>query len=163
MRHLADNGRFDEAAVHRDRLTALLQALDRRQRLGALAAIEELVAARPDGHGGWDLVVVRHGRLASAGRARIGVDPIPVVDQLVASAETVLPSIGPFPASSAEEVQTLYRWLDTPGVRLVRVTDGWSSPAFAAGRWHTVLEAAATARATAPLAPRSSARSIIRT
>ena len=95
-------------------------AVDRRQRLGALAGIGEMVAARPDELGGWDLTVIRFGRFAAAGRARRGVDPMPVVELLVASAETVLPGPGPLPGASAEETTTLLRWVERPGARLVR-------------------------------------------
>ena len=55
---------FDQAALARDRLSTLAMAVDRRQRLGALAGIGEMVAARPDEHGGWDLTVIRFGRFA---------------------------------------------------------------------------------------------------
>ncbi len=147
---LSTAGRFDQAAWARDRLSALAAAVDRRQRLGALAGIEEIVAARPDEQGGWDLTVMRHGRLAAAGRARRGIDPMPVVELLVASAETVLPRPGALPAASAEETTTLLRWLERPGARLVRVTQPWSSPAAAAGRWRPFMKAADVARGTDP-------------
>ena len=53
----------------RDRLAGLVAALGRAQRLTALAGLAEVVGARPDGSGGWELAVVRHGRLAAAGVA----------------------------------------------------------------------------------------------
>jgi DNA polymerase-3 subunit epsilon len=132
---LAAATRFEDAARHRDRTAALIAGLQRRQRLGGLAAIRELVAAAPDGRGGWWLVVIRHGRLAASGHAPCGVPPMPVVDVLVASAETVHPVPGPLPGASAEEVGTVLRWLDTPGVRLVRLDGEWSSPIAAAARY----------------------------
>jgi DNA polymerase-3 subunit epsilon len=147
---LSSAGRFDQAAWSRDRLSALAAAVDRRQRLGALASIAELVAARPDEQGGWDLTVMRYGRFAAAARARRGVDPMPVVELLVASAETVLPGPGPLPAASAEETSTLLRWLERPGSRLVRATSPWASPAAAAGRWRPFMKAADVARAADP-------------
>lgn len=139
-------GRFDEAAVARDRLAVLAEALDRRQRLAALTAIAELVAARPDGADGWELTVVRHGRLVAAGRARRGVDPMPVVRLLLASAETVLPGPGPLPAASAEESSTILHWLQLPGTRLVQASSPWFCPIRAAGRWQSFTVAAAVAR-----------------
>jgi len=142
----AQQGRFDQAAVLRDRLAVLAEAVDRRQRLGALAAIGEMVVARPDEHGGWDLAVIRYGRLAAGGRARRGVDPMPVVDLLVASAETVLPGRGPLPGASAEETGTLLRWIERPGARLVFSSEPWSSPAAGAGRWRPYMRAADLAR-----------------
>ncbi|WP_322098457.1 DEDD exonuclease domain-containing protein [Nakamurella alba] len=146
LERLSGQGRFDQAARVRDRLAALVDAVDRRQRLGAFAAIEEMVAAQPDGHGGWDLVVIRFGRLVASGRARRGIDPMPVVDLLQASAETALPGNGPLPGASAEETTTLLRWVETPGTRLVRTTAPWSSPARAAGRWRPFAAAAHLAR-----------------
>ena len=139
---LSRQGRFDQAAVLRDRLATLADAADRRQRLGGLAAVEELVAARPDGAGGWELAVIRHGRFVAGGRARRGVDPMPVVDLLVASAETVVPGRGPLPAGSAEECMTLLRWVEQPGTRLVRASRSWCSPVGAAGRWRPFMRAA---------------------
>ncbi len=137
---LAGAGRFEDAALHRDRTIALVKGLYRRQRLGALAAIPQLVAAARDGTGGWWLVVIRYGRLAASGHAVCGVNPMPVIDLLIASAETVIPGSGPLPASGAEEVGTLLRWLEAPGVRLVRLDGEWSSPIGGAGRYRWALD-----------------------
>jgi DNA polymerase-3 subunit epsilon len=147
---LSADGRFDQAAVARDRLSALAAAADRRQRLGGLGAIRELVVARPDERGGWELTVVRHGRFAAAAHARRGVDPMSVVEAMIASAETVLPGTGPLFAASAEETGTLLRWIERPGSRLVRSTAPWSSPAAAAARWRPFMRAADIARSTRP-------------
>src|SRR6185312_12990252 len=51
--------RFEAAARRRDRLAVLVEALGRAQRLAALAGRAEVIGARPDGHGGWELAVVR--------------------------------------------------------------------------------------------------------
>lgn len=146
--HFAKSGRFDQAALTRDRLSALADAVDRRQRLGSLAAIDEMVAARPDDGGGWELTVIRFGRFAAGGRAKRGIDPMPVVEFLVASAETVLPRPGPLPGASAEETSTLLRWVERPGARMVRTTAAWFSPAAGAGRWRSYIKAADLARST---------------
>ena len=146
LERLSEEGRFDPAAVLRDRLSVLAEAVDRRQRLGAFAVIEQLVAARPDVTGGWELVVIRYGRLAAAGRARRGFDPMPIVDLLTASAETVLPRPGPLPGATAEETTTLLRWLEQPGTRLVHTTSPWHSPARGAGRWRPFMAAVGLAR-----------------
>ncbi len=45
--------RFETAARLRDRAAALIRALRRTQRLAALARVAELIAAAPDGGGGW--------------------------------------------------------------------------------------------------------------
>jgi DNA polymerase-3 subunit epsilon len=138
--------RFEQAGFDRDRLTVLVRALDRGQRLAALATVPEMVAARPDGNGGWEFAVVRHGRLASAGVARRGVPPMPVVDALAASAETVLPGEGPLRGAPAEEVAIVLRWLDKPGTRMVRCSQPWTEPARAAASWRGWLSKADEAR-----------------
>lgn len=139
--------RFERAAEIRDRLAALVRTLDRGQRLTALAEIAELVAARPDSSGGWEFAVVRHGRLAAAGTARRGVAPMPVVEALVASAETVLTQPGPLRGAPPEEVRAVLRWLDRPGTRLVRCSRPWAEPAASAARWRGWLQQVSEARA----------------
>jgi DNA polymerase-3 subunit epsilon len=120
--------RFEEAAVQRDRLAAFVRAAARCQRLGALARCGRLVAARPAFAGGWELAVVRYGRLAAAGIVPPNAHPQPYIDALIATAETVIPGAGPTPAASAEEMDCVLRWLDSPGVRLVEVEGTWSCP-----------------------------------
>ena len=146
LERLSIQGRFDQAAVLRDRLSVLAQAVERRQRLGSFAAIEQLVTAKPSAHGGWELAVIRYGRLAAAGRARLGVDPMPVIELLTASAETVIPRPGPLPGASAEETSTLLRWVEGSGTRLVHATQPWRSPARGAGRWRPFMAAVDLAR-----------------
>ncbi|MEV0681865.1 DEDD exonuclease domain-containing protein [Actinosynnema sp. NPDC050436] len=146
LAELSGAHRFEDAATHRDRLSGLVRALDRGQRLAGLAALPELVAARPDGERGWEFAVVRHGRLASAGVARRGVPPMPVVAELVAAAETVLPDDGPLRGAPPEEASVVLRWLDRPGTRLVHCDLPWTSPAASAGAWRAWVELAEAGR-----------------
>lgn len=146
LTHLADAQMFESAARQRDRLSAAIDTLARCQRLAALCRIAELVVAHPDHDGGWELAVVRHGRLASAGVARRGVAPMPVVDLLIAAAETVLPGAGPLCGAPAEEAALLYRWIHEPGVRIVSTTDGLALPTAGAERRREWSAAARSAR-----------------
>ena len=132
LNSLAAAGRYEDAAMHRDRLVAFVRAAARRQRIGALTSIEELVAALPDGAGGWELSVIRRGRLVAAGGSPAGAAVRPYVAALKATAETVWPGPGPLPASSSEEVECILRWLERPGCRMVECDGAWSSPAFGA-------------------------------
>jgi DNA polymerase-3 subunit epsilon len=134
MRRLAAEQRYEEAAVDRDRLAVFVRTSARMQRLRSLTGIPELIAAAPAFDGGWDIHVVRHGRLSAAGVMPKGAHPTPFVDALVATAETVVPGPGPLPAAVAEESECILRWLDSPGVRLVRVDGVYSLPARGAGR-----------------------------
>lgn len=138
----AADGRYEAAARARDRLAALASGLDRGVTLAGLAALEEVVGARPDGCGGWELAVLRHGRLAAAGNAPRGVRPMPVVEELRRGARTVLPGPGPLRGAGPEEVRLLYRWLTTGGTRLVYSEPAWSEPAHGAGPWRPWAERA---------------------
>jgi DNA polymerase-3 subunit epsilon len=146
---LAADERFEDAAAQRDRLTAFVRATARLQRLQALTDVPELVAARPTADLGWELAVVRRGRLAAAGTVPRGARPSPYVDALLATAETVLAGPGPLPAATAEEVECVLRWLELPGTRLVRLDGTFASPAFGAGGRRRWLDAAQDARGAA--------------
>ena len=143
---LADDERFEDAAAQRDRLTALVRAVAKLQRLQTLTAVSQLVAARPTSDLGWEVAVVRHGRLAAAGTIPRGAHPAPYVDALLATAETVLRGPGPLPAATAEEVECVLRWLELPGTRLVRLDGTFASPARGAGGRRAWLDAAQNAR-----------------
>ena len=130
MSPLASQQRFEDAQPHRDRLRALLAASARSQRLRGLGRCPELVAARPTSNAGWEIAVIRHGRLAAAGVAPPGVAPQPFVSAIRAGADSVLPAPGGFPAASAEEAECLLRWLDGDRVRLVHLDGTWASPRF---------------------------------
>jgi len=146
---LAGRARYESAARLRDQTAAAVDVLWRGQRLGALAAVEELVAAAPDGAHGWHLVVVRHGRLAAAGSARRGVPPMPVVDALRAGAQVVLPQQAPLGGALVEETALIARWLAAPGVRIVCTTTGLASSLTSAGPWASWAAAARSARLAA--------------
>ena len=125
--------RFEEAVAIRDRLQVLLHGSARAQRLRALGGCAEMVAARPDFQGGWEITIIRHGRLAGAGLALRGVAVVPFVQSLRASAELVAAAPAGFPAATSEETECLLRWLDSGGVRLVALDGQWASPRHGAG------------------------------
>jgi DNA polymerase-3 subunit epsilon len=143
---LADVERFEEAAVHRDRLAAFVRAAARVQRLSALTGCAEMVAARLRDDGCWEVVVVRHGRLAGTAVVGRAEDPRVVAAALVSSAEVVEPGHGPTPVAGAEETECVLRWLERPGVRLVGLDGTWASPAYGAGGVRVWADAAEDAR-----------------
>ncbi len=139
MARLGDEERFEEATAVREQLTAFLQGARRAQRVGALVDVGELVAARPEPGGGWELVCVRRGRLVGTAIAADGTDPRPVVDALVLSAEAVDAARPGAPAAAtAQESEVVLRWLEGEGVRLVRTERPWASPLRAAASEHAV-------------------------
>ena len=118
----------------------------RTQRIAPLAASAEVVAAKPAALGGWELVCVRHGRLAGSSVSPRGADPMPYVLALRASAEAVTPAPAPAPAATAEETEKILRWLEAPGVRLVDLDGQWTCPVGGAGAARAQLEPQTTAR-----------------
>jgi DNA polymerase-3 subunit epsilon len=142
--------RFEQAAVVRDRIATVVRACARMQRLHSVLQIDELVAALPDGEGGWELTVVRRGRLVAAGTAARGVAPMPVVDALLATADAVDPNVEPL----TEETECILRWLEQPGIRLVTTSMPWALPAHGAGSLVSWVATDAARRAAAPFADR---------
>lgn len=131
---LSADERFEDAAVHRDRLSAFVRSSAKMQRMASVTGCAEICAARRTEDGGWELHVIRRGRLAAAGISPRGTDPRKYLDMLRASAETVLPGIGPVASASAEEIELVLRWLDSPGIRLVEMDGTWTCPVSGAGR-----------------------------
>jgi len=148
MATLAQEERFEEAGVHRDRLAAFVRAAARTQRLSALTRCPEVVAARRNDQGRWEVHVVRHGRLAAAGVIPSGADAHAYVASLRSAAETVLAAPGPIPAASAEETELILRWLESPGIRLVEVDGEWTCPVAGASRHLAVHDAVNESRKT---------------
>ncbi len=151
---LAERQRYESAARLRDHMVAAVEVLWRGQRQRALAVLPELVAAAPDGDGGWQLAVVRYGQLAAAGTARHGVPPTPVVDAIRAGAQVILPQPAPLGGALVEETALIARWLAAPGVRIVCVNDaddgaGWCTPLRSAGPWAEWAASARSARVAA--------------
>ncbi|MDP9093648.1 MAG: DEDD exonuclease domain-containing protein [Actinomycetota bacterium] len=129
LAELSAQQRYEQAATVRDRIATVVRACARMQRLSGLRCVEEMVAARPDGSGGWELSVIRSGRLAASGLAERGVPPWPVIDALVATAD----SVDPNHTALAEESECILRWLEEPGTRLIRTSHPWAMPANGAG------------------------------
>jgi DNA polymerase-3 subunit epsilon len=148
MQTLAGAQRFEEAASHRNRLTSFLTTAARSQRLRALTACPEIVAARRTAAGRWEVHVVRHGRLAAAGVIPPAANARQWTDELRRGAETVVPGPGPAPAATSEESEKVLRWLELPGVRLVHLDGEWSCPVDGAESHRQLLAAIAASRET---------------
>ncbi|SFB79101.1 DNA polymerase-3 subunit epsilon [Micromonospora sediminimaris] len=142
---LSAGQRYEDAAVLRSRLAAVLRAAVRMQRLAALSGLAEVAAAHPAAGGGWELALIRHGRLAGAGVSPPGVHPRPTLATIRATAETVPPGHGPVPAASPEESERILSWLERPETRLVEMSAGWSSPVAGAARFRDLLTKAENA------------------
>jgi len=135
IERLAALERFEEAAARRDRAETFGRALGRGLRLAALQRASEVVAARA-ADGGWEIVLVRHGRLAGTAVSPRGVDPMAVVAELRATGEAVAAPERDGGAASVEETELLAGWLGREGTRLIAFdhpeADGWAVPVAAA-------------------------------
>ena len=145
MSALAAAKRFEDASSWRDRLAAFLRGSARTQRLRALTGCAEVVAARKE-DGRWAVHVIRHGRLAAAGVIPAGAHAGEWVDRLREGAETVTRGPGPTPAATAEESEKVLRWLESAGVRLVRVDGEWTCPTGGATKHLRLHDAVSASR-----------------
>jgi DNA polymerase-3 subunit epsilon len=150
LARLSSEQRYEQAAVVRDRISTVVRACARMQRIRALSRIEELVAARPGAQRGvWELAVVRHGRLAGAAVVPPGGDPGAAVTALRATADAIAAD-----PVLAEESECILRWLEQDGTRLVHASQPWAMPALGAGGLVAWLAAADLRRHADPFADR---------
>lgn len=119
--------RFEDAAVITDRLESFTRAALRHHRLASLAGCPQIVAAYR-AEPGWEIHVIRHGRLAAAALALPGEVPQRVARDAVTTAEWVARPLGPAPAAIVEETERIADWLERPGVRLIEIDGDWSWP-----------------------------------
>ena len=152
IRTLAGQERYEEAAGVRDRLAAFLRGSARSQRLAPLAACAELVAARRTDDGGWEVVLVRYGRLAGTALVPPRTDPVPAIDSLRVTGEHVPPPVPPAPAGHPEEADLVLAWLGRPGVRIVSVSTPWAYPVRSAQARTDPADAVAAGRVASDLA-----------
>lgn len=115
MRRLAGEARFETAAEVRDALRAAVTTAARAEEAAALRAVPEMLAAAPGFESGWDLAVIRHGRLAGASHITTRAGMAESFAALRSTAEWV-PEPGPLPQSTdslPEETRLLAGWLET--------------------------------------------------
>ncbi|MGN6415187.1 DEDD exonuclease domain-containing protein [Flexivirga sp.] len=140
LRTLAADQRFEDAAVVRDRMLALVRAAARAQRMTPLATSAELIAAAPTPVGGWEFTCVRYGRFAGATVCPPRTDPRSYIAALRESAEHVRRPDAPVPAATHEETEKILRWLEQPGVRIVDIDGTWVCPVGGAARAEASLD-----------------------
>lgn len=146
---LAQQERFEEAATVRDRLLAFIHGNVRRRRYEQLADLEQVVAAQRHGDH-WAVHVIRHGRLAGAGRIALNSEYRAQIDAIVATATHVTPNTV-VTAADVRETLMLQQWLQQPDVRLLDGTLVSVLPSFEPlmARFSKALEAREQAQALA--------------
>ncbi|WP_349827750.1 DEDD exonuclease domain-containing protein [Brevibacterium litoralis] len=119
MTDLTLQERFETAAVLRDDLVDLLRMGTRWERRDGLRALAEVQAAAPRPQGGWDVAVLRYGRLVGTAAVPAGANPYRALDSLVLTAESVDGPTG----TLDEETDLVHAWLTDGTTRLVRIPD----------------------------------------
>jgi DNA polymerase-3 subunit epsilon len=134
IRTLAADQRYEEAAAALRDLEATLRAIDSHQQRSLLGGLGEVVAAARR-EAGWDIHVIRHGRLAGAAHAGPEDDPRAVAAAALACAEFVpAPPAGGSAALTAE-TDLVLAWM-AHGARLVQLDPEsvWALPSDCAAR-----------------------------
>lgn len=121
IKSLSAAWRYEEAASARDRLLAYLHAVVKTDEARMLAVCRHLAAARRTPSGGWEIAVIRHGRLAGTAVCARHENPYGVLAGLNATAEQPAPPVAPRTAAMPSESALVARWLAEPGVRLIEV------------------------------------------
>ena len=128
MSQLSGAGRFEEAATARDRLRALVTAVQRTLRLSSAVGAGRVIASRRQSDGSHELALFDHGRLRRALRVA-DADLASHVRSFAAGIPMAAPAAGLALVASevAEEVEVISRWLDADGVVLHHADHGLSS------------------------------------
>lgn len=137
IKHLSGLMRYEEAAHTLSALRTYIRVADRCQQRQALSDAGEVVAALHVDQR-WQVHVIRHGCLAGAVNSSPGCSLQEAADAAIGTAAAVDPPQGPGSAGLPEETDLLLRWLNEPGIRLLRVHKPWSIPLHSVGAFRTL-------------------------
>lgn len=119
---MASRKEFERAAEERDRLSAIISTASRKEQLSLLSTIPELRAARR-GDRGWEIIVVRWGRLAGSALAKTSGEVIGLSEALAETTPAVDEPDSACGAAPVEEMEILYDWICSSGTRLLSSPD----------------------------------------
>lgn len=119
LARLVQREEFEGAQELRDTLHALSRAARSASELRVWFQLPHVVAAAP-GDAGWELAVVRYGRLAASGVIPAGASAVQAVADAVSRAQLIPPPQN-VSETLAEETALILRWLDRADVRLAEV------------------------------------------
>ena len=119
---MASREEFERAAEERDRLSAIISTASRKEQLSLLSTIPELRAARR-GDRGWEIIVVRWGRLAGSALAKTSGEVIGLSEALAETTPSVDEPDSACGAAPVEEMEILYDWICSSGTRLISSPD----------------------------------------
>ncbi len=140
MEHLAQQEKFEEAADVRDEIAAVCSTSERHHRVLSVINSGQIVAASPDGIGGWDIHVIDRGRLVAATHAPAKTNAQSAASAALATAEEHRPGAG-----TLAEASLLAQWLEKSGVRLISTQRPLSWPASASSAFTGAFQVRASA------------------
>lgn len=125
VQDLADRQEFEQAAVVREQLSALLRAGAEQELLSPLLAAEKLIFALPASSGGWVYLALAYGKIVGTAFTCANAPKI-AVEKTVATLAEVFPVTAPrFLAQGIlwEQLHILAQQLYQPGTRIVQISD----------------------------------------
>lgn len=125
MESLAKSERYEDASIIRDRLNAFRLGSHRAAAVRSLRVIPEMVAVSNTPEGGWQINVIKRGRLAASAHALPGQDA-----QSLAKATLLTSAADIDQETLVGETEILLRWLGDGHTRIVEISPGctWSMP-----------------------------------
>jgi DNA polymerase-3 subunit epsilon len=124
MKELALSERFEEAAEIRNRLLSLIKGVSRSQRIVSLKRIKLLIVAVPiDEH--YEVALIKSGSLIASRKAKIGS-----LEEATAELSKLNTSLIAQQSPSHEEIEIILRFLNQQDIKILEISDEWSSPLF---------------------------------
>jgi DNA polymerase-3 subunit epsilon len=120
IEHLVSQERFEEAALHRDRLKAWLEVAARFHRYRSLTEIESLIAAKVSD----EMIEVHHFRYGVLANAAVA-NTISHLSHIIDTLHQVPHSA---PNAHPSEINLNLRWLHSDDIILLECSDPWLSP-----------------------------------
>ena len=128
MAELSLEEKFEEAIEVRNKYSHLVRAASRIERLHSIAKLPELVLAKPNGQH-WEFVSIKYGRLAATNISSATISVAAALETLDLIGEQVSDS-GFLQQVNYEEVELLLNYLESDGVRLVKIEGQYSFATF---------------------------------
>jgi len=128
MAELSLDEKFEEAIEVRDRYSHLRRAASRIERLNSIAKLPELIVAKPIGEF-WEFASIKYGRLAATNVTNSTTSVTSALSALELLAEKVENS-GFLQQVNYEEVELILNYLESDGIRLVKVEGEYAFPIF---------------------------------
>ena len=128
MAELSLNENFEEAIEVREKYAHLARAAARIERLNSIAKLPELIVTKAIGEH-WEFVSIKFGRLAATNISSATTSVSDALATLNLLAEQV-PNSGFLQQVNHEEVELILNYLESPGVRIVKVEGEYAFALF---------------------------------